>query len=276
MRLPSPIQEHKRRTILPLIGLVLVGCYLVVFQPLKKRAEDLDEPLRTSWKQLAASLGRTNTYALDFEQITAQLEETRQSLATLSSAERKIVSRLEAGPSLRARLSEPFRLVDYQNELSKHIDEVTQQSKLRQITIDPVFYEGFPQHRIEITEPNLLWGALRMTEDLVDSAIQCNITAMHYLEVPAAFTNVLSATNPLPRWAEVPIFFEFTSSSAAAARLLQCLPARAGELKPAGLPETSAEKGVLYIDRLLVKRQAPEKADEVRVWLKAVGFIMRE
>ncbi len=271
----SPIKEHKRRIFLPLLGLGLAAYYLLVFQPLNKAAEDLDTPLKETWRKLAASLGRTNATVLDFNQINSQLEETRQSLAILADAEQKTAARLDPGAALRARMSEPFRLVDYQNELSKQIDEMAQQAKLRQITIDPVVYEGFPQHRIEITEPNLLWGALRLTEDLVNTAVLCNVSAIHWLAVPVTFTNA-PTSEPPSRWAEVPITFEFTSSSAAAARLLQSLPLRVDELKAAGLPESSPEKGVLYIDRLLIKRQGPDKTDEVRVWLRAIGFVMRE
>lgn len=275
MKLPTSIQEHRRRAILPLIGLGLITFYLLVFQPLSRKASELDVPLKNAWNKLAASLGRTNSTALDFNYISTQLEETRQSLATLAVAEQKTALRLEPAATLRARMSEPFRLVDYQNELSKHMDDLTQQARLRQITIDSVVYDGFPQHRVDIAEPNLLWGALRLTEDLIDSAVQCNVSAFHWLEVPITFTNT-PGIEPLARWTEVPIVFEFTANSTAVARFLQCLPLRAGELQPAGLPEVSPEKGVLYIDRLLIKRQSPEKADEVRVWLRAVGFIMRE
>jgi hypothetical protein len=30
------------------------------------------------------------------------------------------------------------------------------------------------------------------------------------------------------------------------------------------------------VDRLVVKRQTPDKPDEVRVWLRVVGFVLRE
>jgi hypothetical protein len=271
----SPVQEHKRRLILPLIGLCLAAYYLFVFQPLNREAKRLDVPLRDEWRKLAGMLGRTNSTVLDFNHINSQLEETRQALAALASAEQKTIGRLEPAAALRSRMSEPFRLVDYQNEMSKHMDEIARQAKLRQVAIDPVIYEGFPQHRIGITEPNLLWGALRLTEGLMDSALLCNVKAIHWLEVPVTFTNA-PGIEPLARWAEVPIVFEFTATSTSAAQLLQSLPLKPGELKAAGLPEGLPEKGVLYIDRLLIKRQSPDKIDEVRVWLRAIGFIMRE
>jgi hypothetical protein len=235
----------------------------------------LDVPLREGWQRLAGSLGRTNATVLDFNHIRNQLEETRQSLAALADAEERLVARLEPAPTLRARMLEPFRLVDYQNEMSKHMDDLARQAKTRKIALDPIVYEGFPQHRIGITEPNFLWGALRLTEDILNTALACNVSAIHWLEVPVTFTNTPGFDSQV-RWAEVPIIFEFTSSSTAAAHVLQSLPLKAGELKEAGLPETSAEKGVLYIDRLLIKRQSPETPDEIRVWLRAVGFVKRE
>ena len=36
------------------------------------------------------------------------------------------------------------------------------------------------------------------------------------------------------------------------------------------------DKPALFIDRLIIKKQAPEKPDEVRVWMRLIGFVLRE
>jgi hypothetical protein len=120
-----------------------------------------------------------------------------------------------------------------------------------------------------------LWPALSLTDDLLATAIGCKVIAIHSLEVPLAMTN-----SPGPeaygRWDQIPLQIEFTASADSAARFLQSLPLRPEELHAAGLPAASPDKVPLFIDRLIVKKQLPEKQDEVRVWLQAMGFVFRE
>lgn len=269
----AALREHSRRIILPLIGAILAGYYLLVFLPLSRKAAELDAPLQESWKRLAASLGQTNATALDLQHVSGQLEETREALAAMADAERRAVSRLQPGPELAAHMSAPFRLLDYQNELSRITDDLRSQAAIRKIQFDPWILGGFPQHRTEVTEPALLWAALKMAQDLTGTAVACGVTAIHELDVPANFTN--SVSEPQSQWVEVPLTLEFSGDGKAAAKVLESLPLRSAELKASGLPEVSPDKSVLYIDRLMIKREAPEQPDHVRVWLKAVGFIFR-
>jgi hypothetical protein len=69
---------------------------------------------------------------------------------------------------------------------------------------------------------------------------------------------------------------EFTASADNATRFLQSLPLRSEELRAAGLPVPDGVKTPLFIDRLIVKKQASDKVDEVRLWLQAMGFVFRE
>ncbi len=274
--MPS-FREYSRRAIQPFIVLILVVCYVLILLPLSKRASDLDKPLNKEWRKLAVTLGRTNAVNLDFQQIEAQLGETRSGMTALAAAEQKAIARLQHGPVIRDLLAGPFRLIDYQNELSQYVDEAISRAKAQKVHIAPAVFDGLPQHRVEIPEQvkPLLWAALRMTEDALDVGIACGVTAIHSLEVHTPFANgeAASATN---RWVQVCMELELSASTPAAMRFLQSLPLRSEELKPAGLPEASPEKSVLLIDRLVIKRQTPEKADEVRVWVRAAGFIQRE
>jgi len=101
------------------------------------------------------------------------------------------------------------------------------------------------------------------------------VSAIHSLEVNLDLTNSPALEGPR-RWAQIPLQIEFTASGDNALRVIQSLPLRAEEIKAAGLPEAPAEKAPLFIDRLVVRKESPEKLDEVRVWLRAVGFILRE
>jgi hypothetical protein len=270
-------QEYRRRGIIPLTGLALAAYYLFVFLPLGRRAESLDAPLQKAWEKLSTSLdmGQTNATAIDFLRITNQINETRQALTVLESAKKQATARLQMDPALRARMSAPFQLLEYQNERSKQLDELSSLAKTQQVTIEPAVFAGFPEHTADVRQPALLWPALAAIDGLLRTAFQCKVTTIHSLEAPLALTNA-PPTNGLERLAEIPLEIEFTASATNATRLLRCLPLRADEMRAAGLPEAPLDKPVLFIDRLVVRKQSPDKPDEVRVSLRAVGFVLRE
>jgi hypothetical protein len=268
-------QEYKRRSILPLAVLGLAAYFFFIFLPLGRRAQRLDAPLQKAWQKLSASLDQTNVTAIDFLHITNQLVETRQALQVLEAAKKHAAARLQWSPALRSRMTAPFQLVEYQSERGKQSDELAVLAKQQQVTVDPPVYAGFPEHTADVKQPALLWAALSAIDGVLKTALQCKVTAIHALEVPLAFTNA-PPTNSIERLAEIPVEIEVTAPVASAARLLQCLPLRAEEIRAAGLPEAPTNKPVLFVDRLIVKKQSPEKSDEVRMSLRAVGYVIRE
>lgn len=268
-------QEYKRCTLLPLAGLILGLYYIFVFLPVARRADSLDAPLNQAWHKLATALDQTNATALDFRQITNQLADTRQALLLIENARKRTMARLELGPDLRARLNAPFQLVDFQNERSKDMDRLEQAASKRKLALDPAVFSGFPEHTADIEEPSLLWAALAFTDNLLDTAMNCNVSAIQSLEVPLVLTNA-PGSDSSGRWAELPLQIELTGSAHNVALLLQSLPLRADELSAAGLPEAPAGKMPLFVERLILRKQTPERLDEVRVWLRVVGFVSRE
>jgi hypothetical protein len=257
------------------MGLALLAYFIFVYLPLARRAASLDEPLQQAWRKLAASVDQTNTTTLDLSRLTNQLNETRQALTVLDSTRKEAVLRLELSAPLKAKMSTPFQLVDYQNDRSKQIDELDKQAKEQKITVDAAVFAGFPEHTIDTSDPALLWPALSLTDDLLGTAIRCKVTAIHSLDVPLVMTN-----SPGPetarRWDQIPLQVEFTASADSAARFVESLPLRSEELPAAGLPAAPPDKAPLFIHRLIIKKQSPEKLEEVRVWLEAVGFVLRE
>jgi hypothetical protein len=267
--------EYQRRGLVPLAGLALAVYYFFVMLPLAHRAESLEEPLQKAWQKLYVSLDQTNTTTVDFLLITNQLSETRQALLILENAKQQAAARLQLGAAVRARMHADFQLVDYETERSRQLDELGTLAKQQQAEVAPAVFASFPEHTAEVKQPTLLWAALSLTEGLLRTALQCKVTAIHSLEVPPVLTNA-PPTNGTERLAEIPLQVEFTASAANAARLIQCLPLRADEIRAAGLPEAPADKPALFVDRLIVQKQSPDKPDEVHVWLRAVGFVLRE
>lgn len=270
-----PFSEYQRRGIVPLAGLVLAACYLFVLRPLAHRSASLNGPLQDAWQKLAVTLGQSNATAIDFLTITNQLGETRQALVILENARQQATARLQLRSAVRAKIRADFQLVDYENERSKQLDELSNLAKQQQVAVEPAVLANFPGHTADVRQPALLWASLALTDSLLRTAIQCKVAAVHSLEVPPVLTNAPPASE-LERLAEIPLHVEFTASAASAARLLQCLPLRADEIKAAGLLETPADKPVLLIDRIMVQKQSADKPDEVHVWLRALGFVLRE
>jgi hypothetical protein len=270
-----PFSEYQRRGIVPLAGLVLAACYLFVLLPLTRRAESLDEPLQRAWQKLLVSLDQTNTTAVDFPYITNQLSENREALLILENARQQATARLQLGAAVRAKMHSDFALVEYENARSKQLEELGNLAKQAQVAVEPAVFTSYPEHTADVKQPALLWAALSLTDALLQSALRCKVATIHSLEVPPVLTNA-PPTNGIERLAEIPLQLEFTASAASAVRLLQCLPLRADEVRAAGLPEAPADKPPLFIDRLVVQKQSADKPDEVHVWLRAVGLVLRE
>jgi hypothetical protein len=271
----TSFREYRRRSVIPLAGLALLAYYLFFYLPLARRAASLDEPLQKAWRKLATSIDQTNANTLDLMRLTNQLNDTRRALALVETTRKEAAVRLDLSSELKAKMTAPFQLVDYQNARSKQIDELDKQAKDQKIEVDPAVFAGFPEHTIDTADPALLWPALTLTDDLLATAIRCKVTVIHSLEVPLASTNS-AAPDTLGRWDSIPLQLEFTAPAASASQFVQSLPLRADEIHAAGLPEAPAEKAPLFIDRLIIKKQSPEKQDEVRVWVQVIGFVLRE
>lgn len=267
-------RQLQRYGLLPLLVLGLGAYYLLVYLPISKKSQSLEEPLQKAWKKLALSLDQTNATAIDFAHITNQLAETRQALRLLEDAKQKTATRLELGPALRAKMNAPFQLVDYENERSKQMDDLARLAKQQQVSVDPQVFASFPEHTADVRQPTLLWPSLSFVNELLIAALRSHVAMIHSLEVPPTLTNSPPADDsPLT---EISLRLEITGSSTSVATLLQSLPLRADEIKTAGLPEAPPDKAPLFLDRLVIKKQGPDKPDEVRVALSAVGFVLRE
>lgn len=271
----ASFREYERRSIIPLSGLLLAVYYAIVLVPLSRRAHDLDTPLQSAWQKLSTSLEQTNSIAIDFLHLTNQLTETKRAIALLDSAKQKAASRLELSAPIRAKMNAPFQNFDYQYERSRQMDELGKLAKQAQVTIDPAVLVGFPEHTADIRQEAFLWPALSFAEHLLVLAIQCKVTAIHSLEVPLTLTNEPPLIGSIPL-TEIPIQVDITGSTASLLKFLENLPLRGDEVRARGLPEGRPEKTPIFIDRLVLKKQSPEKADEVRLSLRAVGYVLKE
>lgn len=267
--------ETRYRSILPLLAGVLGMVYLFVFMPLDRKARSLAAPLELSWQQLAAALGQTNAVKLDFVSLTNQLKVTRAALTTFDTARKQARGRVELDAALRDQLREPFLFVDYQYEAGRRKDALALLAKEEGVMLEPPVLAGFPEQSADTKEPALLWAELAFLDSLLTTAINAKVGTIHFVAAPMPLTNA-PAGNHGRSLAELPLQIELTGPMANVTRFLQTLPLRADEIKAAGLPAAPTNKPALFIDRLVLRKQSPEKLDEVRVSLRAVGFVFQK
>lgn len=115
-------------------------------------------------------------------------------------------------------------------------------------------------------------GAIRLSGRTADLCHQRPGDRDQSIAAPLPWTNApyASAGRSL---VELPLQIELSGPTASVTRFLQTLPLRADEIKAAGLPESTTNKPALFIDRLVLRKQSPEKPDEVHLSLRAVGFL---
>jgi len=270
--------ETRQRSILPLLAVVMAAVYLFGFLPIDRKARNLDEPLEQSWRRLAAALGQTNALTLDFVSITNQLEATRTALTAVASARQKARSRVELDTALQTQLGEPFLLVDYQYEAGRRMDALARLAKQAGVGLEPAVFAGFPEQLADMKEPALLWAELAFLDGLLTTAINAKVTTIHSVAAPMPLLppeNAAGSTNGRSL-TELSLQIELTGPMANVAQFLQTLPLRDDEIKAAGLPDAPTNKPALFIDRLVLRKQSPDKLDEVRLTMRAAGFVFQK
>jgi hypothetical protein len=267
--------ETQHRSILPLLAVGLAAVYLFVFVPLDRKAVSLDTPLAQSWQQLATALGQTNALELDFASLTNEYNETRSALTVFETARQQARARVELDEDLRARIGLPFLLVEYKNEAGRRMDALTRLAKQENVVLEPAVLAGFPEQSSDMREPALLWAELAFLDSLLNTAIHAKVTTIHFAAAQLPLTNAAPVNNGRSL-AGLPLQIELTGPAQNVSRFLQTLPLRGDEITAAGLPESPTNKPALFMDRLVLRKQSPQKPDEVRLSLRAVGFVFQK
>lgn len=263
--------EISRRGLLPLLAVLLGLGYVFVLKPLDRQSAKLDLAQKSSWNKLAAALGKTNAAQLDFVGLTNQFTSLTSALETLEEARKQGRARTELNPELRSRLEGPFQLVDYETASSQKRADLARFAGEQKVTLDPSVFAGFPERTADMQEPALLWAELELLNSMLTVAIYSKVTAIHSVAALRPVTRVDSRSG-LRSLTELPLRIELTGPSQSVGRFLQALPLRTDEIKAAGL--TAPEhKPAIFIDRIIVKKQSPEKTDEVHLSLQATGFV---
>ncbi|MDA7633340.1 hypothetical protein N8766_04455 [bacterium] len=249
--------------------------YVVVYRPLDNRTKAIDIPLQQAWKKLEKANQESLTQErLDLDHISRGLMQLETSLTEITNANQKLLSRISIDPIFQDRTSNPFQLIDFQNERQSAIEKLQAAAKQKSITIQPAAFDGFPQHLSEHSDPQYLWTELALTDHLIQSMIYAEIESIDSIatrrqRIP---THPQSGQSPLltPFFAEV----DLTCKSSHLSRLLLMLPSRSEEIKRDLDIDYPPNKPSLYVDQILIRKNSPQKPTMVSVWMKVVGFIL--
>lgn len=260
--------------------LVLAVCvgvyYFVVYLPLSRRLAEMSPPAGVSWRNPVPEGGVAtppDVAATDGRDI--DLEALRAMERKVQELSRVVEARIAPDAVTRARMSEPFQLIEFQNERQTRLEELSQLAQAEKVELGPMVAAGFPEHMAEHAYPELLWPQLQLSYMLVYGAIQSGVSTVGVVRLqPVQWHRGASGER---EWlAELPAEVELAGSAAAVLRFLERLPLRAGEIKTRGLPEAPATKPVLFIRGLLLRKEGRESPDRVRLELTATTFVRLE
>ncbi|MEW6161456.1 MAG: hypothetical protein AB1813_28840 [Verrucomicrobiota bacterium] len=246
--------------------------YFVVVRALDHKTAALDEPLRKVWKEFQTSAPGAGD-PRDLKQAQLDFRALEQVIATLQNATVTLKARVTLEADIQTRIRDSFQLVDYQNERQNRIRALSSAAKEKQVTLDPPAL-AFPEYTMDRNEPSLLWAQLALGTHVLNSAVQSKISTVKLLSYTEPETWG-SSTNESGLWTKVPMRIALVGSMPALHSFLHSLPRRGDELKPAGLPETSADKPAVFVEQILLRKTAPERPDEVAAELRLCGFVWR-
>lgn len=260
-----------------LLGGVGLSAYFgLVYLPLREKAESLDTPLRRA-RQLLITINKESPFVggLEPERIEETLTQMRTDLDALKRAEASIFASLELDAATRTRLRAPFQLVDYQSERQLRLEEFSALAKKQNVALEPAVAAGFPEYVADRSDPALLWAQLNLVNHLLNVAAQAKVTSIVSLQTPVPEPQRLAEGGGI-YLDIVPIRLELTGQADTLARFLRTIPLRTEEAKALGLPEPLPGKPAMFIDKLVLRKIAPDKVDQGHLEVLVRGLVYRE
>jgi hypothetical protein len=270
----SPQKYHVVQRIL-LWGLLFLALfYALVYRPLCDNVEALDRPLTEAWTKLLRTRlveggpAGVNTAALDF-----RLRELELAAARLDTLSNSLAMQIAFSGPVASKMKRSFQLVDFQNERQLSQEELTSLASAQSLALPPAIPAGYPEYSADLAHPELLWGHLAVAHETLKLALRCEVTNLVALTarppraIPAGETGI-------PLAYELPVSLNCAGSWPAIARFLTSLPLRSGEPRPAGLPEIPASKPAFHIERIILRKDAPERPNGARLEVRVVGVVL--
>jgi hypothetical protein len=234
---------------------------------------DLDPLVSQIWRDLDQAVPGVALPGLQsLERIQANLDAARSANRQIHQLGLTVEARIEPDAVTRARMTEPFQLIEFQNERQTRLEELSKLAKASNTALNPRVSQGFPEYLAEQAYPELLWPQLQMSHSLVAGAIRSGVSTVAVVRLqPVQFHRAASSQG---EWlAELPADIELGGAAPSIGRFLERLPLRAGEIKNRELPEAPPTKPVMFVRGLVIRKQGRESPDRVRMELTASCFV---
>ncbi|MCC6234834.1 MAG: hypothetical protein IT580_19480 [Verrucomicrobiales bacterium] len=268
----------QRLLLMAAIALAIV--YFGALRPLAERVADQEAPL----KQLRQAVSDAMVEAglprgTDFQRVEERLISLQGASARFADAERTARPRIELPVEIRARLDEPFQLVEFLNESQRRLEELAALAQASRVTITPGLPRGFPRYQPELARPELLWVQLATVNRVLRTAIRAGVREILEVSVeslplqdPPELGPLLPGLQPAPRpapeaWVSLRVHLTTVGNMDALGRLLMALALTPEEVKTAGLAEDLAARPALFLDHFLVRRHQLDAAEQVQLEL---------
>jgi hypothetical protein len=267
------------------VAAALGTTYLALLLPISRAVLDEDPPiadLRTRLERTILEAGLPR--GTDFQSLSNRLNTLRDASDAFAAAVRESLPRLQHPDDVQARLEEPFQLYSFLNESQRRLDEIAALSQAAKVAVTPGLAAGLPAYKQELARPELLWVQLATVQRLVRTAIRAGVREIREVSVdplpfaePAEFGPALppnaAATNPTNRWTVLRVHLTTIGNVDALGRLLLALTLTPEELKRTGLPEDLSGRPALFLDRVLLRRNQLEAAEQAQLDL-VVGTVV--
>jgi hypothetical protein len=257
-----------------LAGILLALYYAAFLRPFSHRVDALDHTLTNVWHALI----QTNTTfpactGINLTNAADRLATFQTSLTNLDTVTRATLARLDLPPEIRARIAEPFQLIDFQNERARIAEALTRLASDNGITFDPAVLNGLPEYSADLVDPRLLWPRLHACQQLLLTAIRAKpVTIRALSQLP---TRQHRAPNPgQPDLEELPMRIDIAGHADALVLFLSALPLRGSELPTLGLPDPPTNKPPFFIDRILTRKHSPERPYDAFLELTLSAWVL--
>lgn len=277
----------QRLAIVGVVGLAIA--YLGLLRPLARRVMDEDKPIASLLGQLeTATVEAGLPPGIGFEALSNRLRSLRVSSADFSVAIREALPRWQQPPDLKARLEEPFQLVEFLNESQRRVEELQAAAKAAKVALTPGLARGFPSYKPELASPELLWVQLAMVNRAVQTAIRVGVKEVREVSVeplpiqemadfgPVVPPQMQAGARSTAPGATLRLHVTAVGTVDALGRLMLALTLTPEESKPTGLPEGLAGQPALFLDHVLMRRNELEAAEQVQLELVVSTVVLEE
>lgn len=259
---------------LVLVATVLLGFYYKLwFQPLVRETAAQDNELVTLWNKLVSSNEQVRACAgLSMENHRQRVAELRTALANLQAVQRLIRERMVICAATKAKMDQSWQLIDFQIERLQDAGALLRLAKEHGVTIEPAALAGLPEYTVDLPEPRLLWPRLDMALQLLTCAIQSKVASIRNLNQlpPSSYPD---PTRETPALEEIAMRIELVGSTESITRFLKSLPCHGNSLTAMGFSGAVTNKPVFFVDRLIVRKYAPDRPGDVQLEARVCSFV---